>query len=76
MPTEACVMAWIAAALVSMLSADFVHVMLPGRHEAPGIELTRTGMGIGAGAVNAIRTARQSPQLGRSTSRTGEADAP
>jgi hypothetical protein len=70
MPTEACVMAWIAAALVSMLSADFVHVMLPG------IELTRTGMGIGAGAVDAIRTAPQSQQLGRSTSRTGEADAP
>jgi hypothetical protein len=70
MPTEACVMAWIAAALVSMLSADFVHVMLPG------IEHTRTGMGIGAGAVDAIRTAPQSQQLGRSISRTGEADAP
>jgi hypothetical protein len=70
MPTEACVMAWIAAALVSMLSADFVHVMLRG------IELTRTGMGIGAGPVDAIRTAPQSQQLGRSTSRTGEADAP
>ena len=69
-------MAWIAAALVSMLSADFVHVMLPGRRETPGVELTRAGMGIGAGAVDAIQTAPQSQPLGRSTSRTGEADAP
>jgi hypothetical protein len=69
-------MAWIGAALVSVLSADFVHVMLPGRRAAPGLQLTRTGMGIGAGAIDAIRTAPQSQQLGRSTSRTGEADAP
>jgi PAS domain S-box-containing protein len=62
----------IAAALVSMLSADFVHVALPGWREAPGIELTRTGMGIAAEAVGAIRTALQSQQLARSTGQTAE----
>src|SRR3981189_3507727 len=62
----------IAAALVSMLSADFVHVALPGWREAPGVELTRTGMGIAAEAAGAIRTALQSQQLARSTGHTAE----
>jgi PAS domain S-box-containing protein len=65
----------IAAALVSMLSADFVHVALPGWREAPGIELTRTGMGIAAEAVGAIRAALQSQQLARPTGQTAETTA-
>jgi PAS domain S-box-containing protein len=65
----------IAVALVSMLSADFVHVVLPGRREAPGVELTRTGMGVAAGAVGAIRTALQNQPLERSTGQTAEQTA-
>jgi PAS domain S-box-containing protein len=33
----------IAAALVSMLDADFVYVVLPGKHDEPETEVTRTG---------------------------------
>ena len=36
----------VAAALVSMLSADFVHVALPGRRDEPIIEVTHAGKGL------------------------------
>jgi PAS domain S-box-containing protein len=65
----------IAVALVSMLSADFVHVVLPGWREAPGVEATRTGIGLAAGAVGAIRIALQNQPLRRSTGQTAEQTA-
>jgi PAS domain S-box-containing protein len=56
----------IAAALVSMLRADFVHIALPDQPEKGSVEVTRTGMRIAAGSLDAIRAALHSERLGRS----------
>jgi PAS domain S-box-containing protein len=47
----------LAAALVSMLDSDFVHVSLLGEQEGPAVEITRTGIGAAAGSGDAIRAA-------------------
>src|ERR1700730_5874313 len=62
----------IAATLVSVLSADFVHIALPGQREKRSIEVTRTGMRIAAGSVDAIRTALHNERLGRSAELASE----
>jgi PAS domain S-box-containing protein len=62
----------IAAALVSMLRADFVHIALPDQREKRSVEVTRTGMGIAAGSLDAIRTALRSERLGRSAELVSE----
>jgi PAS domain S-box-containing protein len=54
----------VAAALVSMLDADFVHVALTARHDEPLIEVTRTGKGLAAGSVGAIQIVLRNLRLG------------
>jgi PAS domain S-box-containing protein len=57
----------VAAALVSMLNADFVYIALPGVSDGPQIEVIHAGKGI---AVNALDTFRAA--LRRALSRISE----
>src|SRR6202030_3408312 len=47
----------IAAALVSMLRADFVHVTLPSRRNWTAVDVTQTDRSIDAAALSSIRAA-------------------
>ena len=47
----------VAAALVSMLNADFVHIALPGRRDEPAIEVTRASRKLTASSLGVIRAA-------------------
>ena len=47
----------IAAALVSMLSAKFVHVTLPSRRNWTAVDVTQTDRSIDAAALSSIRAA-------------------
>ena len=47
----------VAAALVSMLTADFAHIVVPGRHDEPSIEATSFSKTVAADLVGAIRAA-------------------
>jgi PAS domain S-box-containing protein len=52
----------IAAALVSMIDADFVYVVLPGKHDEPETEVTRTGARVRAFSTADIRAALRDVQ--------------
>jgi PAS domain S-box-containing protein len=56
----------IAAALVSMLDADFVYVALPGRHDEPETEVTRTGARARAFSADHIRASLRDVRRRRS----------
>src|ERR1700730_8710786 len=47
----------VAAALVSMLNADFVHHALPERRAEPAIEVTRASRKLTASSLGVIRAA-------------------
>ena len=56
----------VAAALVSMLDADFIHITLPSRRDEATIEVTHVGKKIAPASAGAIRTALRKPRIGRS----------
>src|ERR1700716_1569230 len=45
----------VTAALLSMLSADFVHIALPGKPDEPRIEVTHVGRKVSRESVGAIQ---------------------
>jgi len=53
----------VAAALASMLDSDFVYILLPGKREDPVIEIARSGRGIAADSLAAIRAALRDVSL-------------
>jgi PAS domain S-box-containing protein len=56
----------VAAALVSMLDADFIYIAWPGKPDEAIIEVTHVGKKIAPASGGAIQAALRKPRLGRS----------
>jgi len=55
----------VTAALLSMLSADFVHIALPGKPDEPRIEVTHVGRKVSRESVGAIQAVLRQASPGR-----------
>jgi PAS domain S-box-containing protein len=55
----------VTAALLSMLGADFVHIVLPGTLDEPRIEVTRTGRKASPESARAFQAVLRRASLGR-----------
>src|SRR5438105_10959919 len=64
----------VSAALLTMLSADFVYVTLPGTRNDPSVEVTRSGSRMSAAFVSAVESAVRGNGSGRSEQTMSIAD--
>ncbi|MEA3134403.1 MAG: two-component system, LuxR family, sensor kinase FixL [Gammaproteobacteria bacterium] len=60
----------VAAALITMLGSDFIHVALPGSHAEPDIEITHVGNGLKEDAAEILQSALRKALPQRATEQT------